>query len=457
LLLLPLFFGLAGCGVIDGEQARLCRAALPALEPDGAIAVTAIRTDPDARNAIRVDYRVTTESGATRVSVLRCAFGGQRFDPDRLTLVAVETADGELSGARLVILERFWLGDPEALREGEQRLSGVYADDPLIPVIVPASTGYFIQQIVGAMPVSALYAFLAVGYALVYGLVNRINLAFGEVAMVGSFAAVAMIGGFASAAWVAGSPVGIGLTIACAVLAAFFYGALGGSVLGRFVFVPLSRSSHRTFMIATIGLSIALIEAMRIASGSRDRWIQPVLNDPVQLLGGPFQVTITVMQMLEIAGSAVLLAVVLRAMQRSRFGMNWRAMSDDAHMARLIGIDTTRVAQVTFAISSGLAAVAGAVSALHYGQASYGSGAMIGLKAVVAAVLGGLGSLPGAAFGGLIIGTGETLWAAYMPMEWRDTVVLAVLAAVLIVRPQGLLGVERPPGDTSGARWGRLG
>ncbi len=319
-------------------------------------------------------------------------------------------------------------------------------------IALPPGVAYWVQQVVNALPVSAVYAFLAVAYALVYGLVNRINLAFGEIAIVGGYASVATVLSFGTG--LAAGPVGgVAAAVVVALGGALLHGSLVGATIGELVFKPLARANHRSFLIATIGLSIFLMEAMRLASGSRDRWIQPVLNDPIVLFGGSFEVTLTAMKALEIAGAVAVLAGLILLMTRSSFGREWRAVADDGLMARLLGVDAGRVAVLTFAYSSALAALAGGFGALHYGQATYGAGTMVGLKALGAALLGGIGSLPGAAAGGLVIGLVETMWSAGMPGEWRDVVILAVLILVLVFRPQGLFGVGRPEenaADTAG-------
>lgn len=446
----------AGCSGIDGEQAKLCRAALPALEESGTIRLDSVATDPDIAYGIRLDYTVEEPDAPPRPGFVRCAFGGGRLDTDRLKLLGIETAAGEMAPVKLLFLQRFWLAEPDATADGERRLTGLSAEQPLIGTKLPGRSGYWLQQTLNGLPIGAFYAFLAVAYALVYGLVNRINLAFGEIAMVGAYAAVATILSFGGLL-TAGAGTAVAVAVMVALATAFLHGNILGAVLGEAVFRPLSRASHRSFLIATIGVSIALVEALRLIAGSRERWIQPVLNEATVIAEGSFAVTLTTMQMLEIAGAAVVLGLVLTRMRRSAFGKAWRAVSDDPLMARLLGIDTGRVAVATFALSTGLAALAGAMSALHYGHASYGGGTMVGLKALVAALIGGIGSLPGAALGGLFIGLGETLWSAAMPVEWRDTAVLAMLAVLLIFRPEGLFGIGRPQADSGDARWSSHG
>lgn len=402
-------------------------------------------------HGIRVGYRVAQPGRPDRKGFVRCAFAGGRLDDDRLKIVGIEIDGSPLSDARLYMLARFWLADPDAPRDGEKRLGGI-TNRPIVEVALPARVAYWVQQVVNALPVSAFYAFLAVAYALVYGLVNRINLAFGEIAIVGAYAAVSIILMFGSAL-VGGAAGGVVAAILTALTVAALHGTLLGATVGEYVYRPLARAGHRSFLIATIGLGIFLIEAMRLLSGSRDRWIQPILNDPIVLFGGPFEVTLTSMKAVEIGGAAAILAVVMISMRRSGFGRSWRAVADDALMARLLGIDATRVAVLTFAASSALAALAGGFAALHYGQATYGASMIVGLKALGAALLGGIGSLGGAALGGLVIGLVETMWSAGMPVEWRDVALLSVVVIVLVLKPEGLFGFGRPPENAADSRW----
>jgi branched-chain amino acid transport system permease protein len=444
---------LGGCTDLDREQLGLCRSAIAALEPDGIIRVVEARPEADVPHVIRIAYAVET-GGTERLRSLRCAFGGGRLDPGRLDLVAAEHGGTPIGGARLLILKRFWLGDPEASAEGERRIVET-GEPPLVDVPVGTRTGYALQQGLNALPVGSVYALLAMAYALFYGLVGRINLAFGEFAVIGAFTlanvvtlAVALASGLTGAAVVA--------LAAAAITAAAAVGALAGGVTGRAVFQPLAAAGHRSFLIASVGLAIALSELLRLVSKSRDTWLQPLLNEPALVATGGFRITMTRMQALEVALAATAALLVAVLMARTGFGRRWRAVSDDPLMARFLGVDPVRVAMATMLLSSALAATAGALSTLHYGHASASAGLMIGLKALVAAILGGIGSVSGAAAGGLIVGLAETLWSAYLPFDQRDIFVLSLLVIVLVFRPDGLFGRARPDPDSGEARWRRL-
>lgn len=439
---------LSGCVQADRGQSDLCIAALPALEPDGHITVAAAGPVAGDPRTVSVAYGVE-QGGRRRTSRLDCRFAGDRLDDDRLDLAAVAIDGRPLSGASLVFLKRFWLGDPVGQRAEARRLD-TPPRPPLIAAKVGPDAGYLLQQLVTAAPLGAIYGLIALAYAFVYGLIGRINLAFGEIAVVGAVATVNLLLAVPAAA-IGGVAAAVAVSL---VVAAVASGALGRAI-DRLVFRPLSTAGSRSFLIATIGLSLAIAEALRLMSRARDSWIQPILNDPVPLIGGGFPVTATPIQGLETAAGLATLAAVTLLMTRTGFGRRWRAVADDPLMARFLGIDPLRVAAATLVLSGALAGIAGGLTALHYGHASPSAGLMIGLKALVAALLGGIGSLSGAALGGLAIGLAETLWSAYLPIANRDIAVLLLLVFVLVLRPDGLFGRARPDRDASDARWTR--
>ncbi|WP_343057145.1 branched-chain amino acid ABC transporter permease [Chthonobacter rhizosphaerae] len=442
----------AGCDRLDDGQARLCTAVVPALEETGRIRVDAVAPDPERATVVRVAYTVEADGGERRPGFVRCAFGGGFLDRDRLTLVAVESAEGRLTGARLLMLNRFWLGDPDALAEGERRLDLTSVETPILPAPVSVTTGYALQQVLNALPVAAVYGFLAAAYALVYGLLGRINLAFGCFAVAGGFAAAGVVTSY-DRAWTMGDPVVATMALAAAVTVAGAQGALIGTLTGSAVFRPLARAGGTAFLIATIGLALVLSEGLRLVAGSGERWIQPVLATPILVAGGDYRVTVTTLQVLQTVLAAAVLTGLARAMARSRFGRDWRAMADDPLMASLVGIDRERTAALAFALSGLLAGIAGAADTLHYGHASAAAWLTLSLKALMAAVLGGLGSVRGAILGGVLLGFAETAWASLLPMAHREVAVMTGLVLLLVFRPDGLLGVSRPAADSGDARW----
>ena len=309
---------------------------------------------------------------------------------------------------------------------------------------------YLAQQLLNAVGLAAVYALTAMGYALIYGIIGRINLAFGEVASFGTLAALA---GTGLAALLAGGEVPAWAP-AVAVVAAAGCGGLLGHVVDRLVFKPLQARTSVALLIATVGLSLSLAEGMRIVAGSKAQWLPAgpltslvLWSDGIAVVAlGPGSAVAAVIALLLVAGMAWL-------MHGTAFGRGWRAVRDDPLMAGLCGLPVRRLVGASCVVGSACAGLGGAFLALACGSVGFDSGRLLGFKALVAAVLGGIGAPVAAAFGGLLLALFETLWAAYLTGAWRDAAVFGLLALLLIVRPQGLLGIADPR-DGPGA--GRL-
>jgi branched-chain amino acid transport system permease protein len=213
------------------------------------------------------------------------------------------------------------------------------------------------------------------------------------------------------------------------------------------VFQPLHRASGQQALIASIGLALFLQEFLRLAQGDRPAWVGPIFNAPFGVArAGDFFVAATPGAL--IAGAVALLAglALVFAMRNSRFGRRWRAYADDSLAARLFGVSPRAIFAETFALASAFAGLAGAVMTLYYGSLGYGAATALGLKALIAAILGGVGSVPGAFLGGVLVGAFETLWSTYFSVDYRDVAVYGLLAIVLALRPGGLMGASEPPG-----------
>ena len=348
---------------------------------------------------------------------------GQRTD-----LVALRTRGGPLRGDQLLWLKRFWLTTPEATLLDPAPVSGIEQ-----VAVLPLSVAYGLQQAINALPLAAIYGLLAAAYSLLYGLIGRVNMAFGEFAAVGGY------GALNGALLASGQPAVTVIALACCT--AVFAAALHGMAAARLLAPVLHRAHGQQTLIATIGLALFLQEYLRLSQGSTLRWVSPVLAQPVALArADTFVVTVTPMALLS-AGIAALTASALLALLRySRFGRNWRASSDDAGAAALFGVNTAALLGQTFALACALAGLSGAIITLYYGSFGYGSATQLGLKALVAAILGGIGSVPGAFAGGIAIGALEALWSALFPGFYRDIMIYALLAMLLLWRPGGLLG-----------------
>jgi len=436
---------LAGCGSpIDGEQLRLCREVIPALNPDGT-ELREMRYGPSTLGpgGVRIDYVARAPGEASRVRYVACGFAGRTFSADRLDLVAVETDSGPLGEARLYYLKRFWLGPAAGAGEA---IGGA----PAVPDL-PPSIAYAAQQFINATALSAVYALLATAYSLIYGITGRINLAFGEIAMLGSYGAIGAIA--VMVALGLDDPLA-GVAVAFALAAAF--SGLWSLVIGRHVIAPL-HARHRLgqpILVATAGLALAVQEFLHLSQGVRERWVPPLFKGPIALArAGAFVVTVTPLQIAVAMCTLAAAAAMLWLFTRTRFGLAWRAYADDPHTAALLGVDGSRLLSTTFVLAGLSAGLAGAVVGIYYGNVGTGLGTMLGLKALIAALLGGIGSVPGAFLGGLVVGLVETAWSAYFDITLRDMVIYTLLVVLFLLRPGGLFGLANPDPP----RFGRAG
>jgi branched-chain amino acid transport system permease protein len=297
--------------------------------------------------------------------------------------------------------------------------------------------GYFLQQLINGITLGSIYGLIAIGYTMVYGIVQLINFAHGEIYMIGAFASLI---GFALLS-LAGPIPAIAAIVLVLVFTIAVTGAYGLTV-ERVAYRRLRNSTRLAPLISAIGVSIFLQNYVQLTQGARIKALAPVISGAVQLGtdGQGFTVTLSYLQMLVIGLTFALMAVFTFVIARTDLGRAQRAVAQDKTMAALLGIDVDRTIAITFVIGAGLAATAGLMAAVFYGVIDFTMGFLAGVKAFTAAVLGGIGSLPGAMLGGLLLGIIESLWSAYLSAEYRDVASFAILIAVLIVRPSGLLG-----------------
>ncbi len=303
---------------------------------------------------------------------------------------------------------------------------------------MPEHVAYFAQQAWNGLQVSAFYALLAVGYLLVHAVTNRTNLAFGAIAMWSGQTAVLAASMLGSVFYLAAGPA-----LVLAVASALAVAAVFGIVFARLVVLPLAEGTRLAMLVATIGVAIVLEEAARFASDSRELWLQPVLAMPVTLAPGAFSIGVTLMQFVNLAVAGTLILALALSMRRHPLGRAWRAVADDAGMARLLGIDVRRILTGSVVLGSLYAAAAGILAALYYGNVSFYQGLMLGLKVLYVVVLGGIGSVPAAMAGAGLLGFAETLWSAYFPIAWRDVATFGGLTLLLALRPGGLFAGAR--------------
>jgi branched-chain amino acid transport system permease protein len=209
-------------------------------------------------------------------------------------------------------------------------------------------------------------------------------------------------------------------------------------MLSRSVFIPLAMSSPNAIVVATLGVALVLMELARIAAETRDFWLPPMLNEPVVFLSANgFLVTLTVIQLINCALAAGTIVLAGSALSRSRLGRSWRAVSDDPAAAAMCGVDVTRVFYGAVLGGALLAALAGSMAALYYGNISFGSGMVYGLKVLFVTAAGSYRDPSRAATGAACFGIAESLWSGYFPIEWRDAWMFAFLVALLVLTRTG--------------------
>jgi branched-chain amino acid transport system permease protein len=296
---------------------------------------------------------------------------------------------------------------------------------------------YLVQQLINGITLGSVYALIAIGYTMVYGIIGMINFAHGEVYMVGAF--VSMIGiilmGLIGITWVP-------LALVIVLLAAMAITALYGWSIERVAYRPLRGSFRLAPLISAIGVSIFLQNYVQIAQGARPKPIPPVIRGGFELMTSAdgFSVTLSYLQIFIVLLTIALMTGFTYLITKTTLGRAQRACEQDRTMASLIGVDVDRTISMTFVMGASLAAVAGLMVTLYYGVIDFYIGFLAGIKAFTAAVLGGIGSLPGAVLGGLLIGLIEALWSAYFSVEYKDVAAFTILVFVLIFRPSGLLG-----------------
>jgi branched-chain amino acid transport system permease protein len=295
----------------------------------------------------------------------------------------------------------------------------------------------FVQQLINGLTLGAIYGLIAIGYTMVFGIIGMVNFAHGDVFMLSAF--IALIGFLALT-----TVLGIG-SVALALFIAMLVGmaltSLWGWALERLAYRPLRGSFRLAPLISAIGISIFLSNFVQVAQGARNKPTPPMLPDVIPLFErNGYVVALSYKQVIIILLTAVLLAGFWWVVQHTSLGRAQRACEQDRKMAALVGIDVDRTISLTFVLGAGLAAVAGTMYLLYYGVVNFSDGFVPGVKAFTAAVLGGIGSLPGAVIGGLIIGLVETMWSAAFPIEYKDVAAFSILAIVLTFMPSGILG-----------------
>ena len=285
----------------------------------------------------------------------------------------------------------------------------------------------FIEQLINGLRTGSIYALIAIGYTMVYGIAKMINFAHGDIIMVGAYALYFSIS-------VLGLPVPVALlltVIVCSVL---------GVLIEKIAYKPLRKAQRLAVLITAIGMSFFLQSSSLLIFGSTPIPFQSVIPNENIKVGPVIISSITLVTLVVTAVAMILLTLFIN---KTKMGSAMRAVSEDKGAAELMGINVNSTISMTFAIGSALAAVAGILYISQYQSMKPTLGALPGIKAFVAAVLGGIGSIPGAMLGGILLGLIESVSKAYISTELADAIVFGVLIVVLLFRPSGLLGKKK--------------
>jgi len=291
---------------------------------------------------------------------------------------------------------------------------------------------YFIELLLSGLTRGSIYALIALGYTMVYGIIGLINFAHGEIYMIGAFTAL-----------IAASVLGVmgyeGFAVlALAGLAAVVYSSAYGYTIEKIAYKPLRHAPRLSPLISAIGMSIFLQNYVLLAQTS-DFLPFPQLIPDFDFIE-PYAAVVGSSDLVILAVSAVVMVLLTLLIKYTRIGRAMRATAQDRKMAMLAGVNVDRVISMTFIIGSALAAVGGVLIASHIGQINFYIGFIAGIKAFTAAVLGGIGSIPGAVLGGLVLGCTESFATGYVSSDYEDVFAFALLVLILIFRPSGILG-----------------
>ena len=282
----------------------------------------------------------------------------------------------------------------------------------------------FLKQVINGVQVGSIYALVALGYTMVYGIVKLLNFAHGDFIMVGAYISLFAMTG-------AGMPIWLAAIIAVAGC------ALLGVLTEKIAYKPLRKSPTLSVLITAIAVSLLLENLFLLLFSSSPKPYPNAINFP-SIDVGPIQVSgVTLMTILLSAVSMIALQLFVK---KTRMGRAMRAVSEDAQAATLMGVSVNKTISLTFAIGSGLSAIAAVMYCSAYPMVEPYMGSMLGLKAFIAAVLGGIGIIPGAMLGGFVIGLIESLTKAYISSQLADAMVFGILIVVLLVKPAGIFG-----------------
>lgn len=285
---------------------------------------------------------------------------------------------------------------------------------------------HFVQTLISGLSLGSIYALIALGYTMVYGIAKMLNFAHGDIIMVGAYTAIVVV-------------FNLGLPPVFAVLLSIVVCAALGILIERLAYKPLRQEPPLSVLITAIGVSYLLQNLSLLIFGSEQKAFPKLVTLPTFEVGG---VVIDGITLLTLGITGMIMIGLTLFISKTRIGKAMRAVSEDKEAAGLMGISTNRTITITFAIGSALAAVASLFYGITYVYIKPTTGSMPGIKAFTAAVFGGIGSIPGAMLGGIMLGLIEQFSKTYVSTLWADAIVFGVLVVVLVVRPTGLLGKE---------------
>ena len=292
------------------------------------------------------------------------------------------------------------------------------------------------QQLVNGLSLGSIYGLIAVGYTMVYGIIGMINFAHGDIYMVSAYItaiALALISLLGLDVWV---PLTLLLTLGITVVLTAVY----GWSIEQVAYKPLRGSTRMAPLISAIGMSLVLQNYVQVSQGARDQGVPHLLGGALRVGNETEFVQMTYTQALIVLAAFAAMAGLTYVIHHTSLGRQCRATQQDRKMAAILGINTDRIISLVFVIGAAMAALAGTLVTLNYGSFNFFVGFVTGIKAFTAAVLGGIGSLPGAMLGGIILGMSESLFSGLVNTDYKDVFAFSLLVLVLIFKPSGLLG-----------------
>ncbi|UPA26954.1 ABC transporter permease subunit [Shinella oryzae] len=292
-----------------------------------------------------------------------------------------------------------------------------------------------VQQLFNGITLGTIYGLIAVGYTMVYGVIRMINFAHGDVYMVSAYiAAIALaVLTFFGVQSVPFALISV-LVITCAITAVY------GWAIERVAYRPLRGSTKLAPLISAIGISLMLQSYVQIAQGARDQGVPTLISGVFRFGDGVHFAQITYMQTVILFASLIAMGILTYVINYTRIGRECRAVQQNIRISAVLGVNTDRIISTVFVIGAATAAVGGVLVTFNYGSFNFFIGFVMGIKAFTAAVLGGIGSLPGAVLGGVLLGLTEALFAGYVSTDYKDVFAFALLIVLLFFRPYGLLG-----------------